>query len=320
MASDDEITLTDMQAAFEAAVTQLTGECQYHGPVAHALRRIAHELSLPPLLGIAGEFNAGKSSLVNRLLCHELLPTSCLPSTAWPTVLRFGPTARLVIHFQGRRAEEHPLEALDLFGEHSELKIFEESYIATIRWLSIEYPSPFLRECRILDTPGLSDPDQDERTTIRALAQADAIIWCSSAHDPWHNTEKHFWKKLSARLRRISLFVLTKADLLKSDDRQRKLAWARTQLASEFRSTVLANVGPSAHEYQKPFDSNGTCPTGTMSSVEQAIRDVILPWTDEMRLSRAVRGAARVLTVPGCNSSPIPGVGPSRPSGRSSPG
>ena len=44
---------------------------------------------VPVRIAVIGEFNSGKTSLVNSLLGASLLPTSFTTHTAYPTLVRF---------------------------------------------------------------------------------------------------------------------------------------------------------------------------------------------------------------------------------------
>ena len=49
------------------------------------------------ILAVLGQFKRGKSSLMNAIIGHEILPTGVLPLTSAITVLKYGPvTARYV--------------------------------------------------------------------------------------------------------------------------------------------------------------------------------------------------------------------------------
>ena len=74
------------------------------------------------LIVIAGEFNAGKSALVNALLGQKVLPEGATPTTSRVTLVKWGEEA----------------------GEHT---VDEDFAVYT-------YPLPLLKELNIVDTPG----------------------------------------------------------------------------------------------------------------------------------------------------------------------
>ena len=65
-------------------------------------------------VAVVGEFERGKSSLINALLGTEVPPVGVLPPTAAPTVLERG-DPRCVVEFADGRREQHPLAAVARF-------------------------------------------------------------------------------------------------------------------------------------------------------------------------------------------------------------
>src|ERR1051325_10219385 len=88
----------------------------------NALRQAEADLEELFLLVVVGEFNSGKSSLINAMLGAEVLPEGVTPTTASINLLRYGP-----------QAGERPLT--DFVVERT-------------------YPADFLRDISIVDTPG----------------------------------------------------------------------------------------------------------------------------------------------------------------------
>jgi hypothetical protein len=63
-------------------------------------------------LVVLGLFKRGKSSLMNAIIGRELLPTGLLPLTSVVTMLRFGPTERLLLTRDESWVEEAPISRL----------------------------------------------------------------------------------------------------------------------------------------------------------------------------------------------------------------
>ena len=60
-------------------------------PVAEEARELAARVSEGRFyVACVGQFKRGKSTLLNALVGHEVVPTGCIPVTAVPTVIRFG--------------------------------------------------------------------------------------------------------------------------------------------------------------------------------------------------------------------------------------
>src|SRR5262245_51697845 len=72
----------------------------------------------PLRVAVLGEFNSGKTTLLNALLGAAVLPASFITHTAYPTVLRFAPMPTLSAEIAGRRRVAFAWEALDSAPSH----------------------------------------------------------------------------------------------------------------------------------------------------------------------------------------------------------
>jgi GTPase Era involved in 16S rRNA processing len=156
-------------------------------------------------VAVLGEFNSGKTTLLNALMGVAVLPASFITHTAYPTVLRFAPTPTLSAEIAGRRRVPFAWEALDSAPSHH------------IHRLHIGMPLDRLRTLLAIDTPGLGlgDPLQEERT-IRACRGADLIIWCTPAMQAWKASEQQVWLSLPRSMRRRGVLAVTFMDALNS--------------------------------------------------------------------------------------------------------
>jgi len=96
------------------------------------------------LLVMVGEFNAGKSAVINALLGEKLLKEGVIPTTSQINILRFGPEAE-------RRPVEDPTTSqinILRFGPEAERRPVEEGHEV------ITLPVELLSEVSIVDTPG----------------------------------------------------------------------------------------------------------------------------------------------------------------------
>lgn len=160
-------------------------------------------LDSPLSVAILGEFNAGKSTLVNAILGEEVVPMGVLPTTAHPCIMGYGPRkgARIVY-------EDGRLKDVDFATARKLMRAEAES----IARLDYTYPHPELRSLNYWDTPGFNALDpRHEELADQTLAEAEAIIWILDANQALKETE-------FARLRSIPdaglrvLLVLNKID------------------------------------------------------------------------------------------------------------
>ncbi|MGH7997042.1 MAG: dynamin family protein, partial [Opitutaceae bacterium] len=117
-------------------------------------------------LAVLGQFKRGKSSLMNAVIGREILPVGLLPLTSAITVLRFGPSERLLVrHAHWAFLEEAPLEELPNFvtekGNPGNRRQVQAAYL--------ELPLPFLRHgLEFVDTPGIGSAISANTATTHA--------------------------------------------------------------------------------------------------------------------------------------------------------
>ena len=137
------------------------------------------------LIVIAGEFNAGKSALINALLGQKVLAEGTTPTTSRVTLIKWG---------------EQPAE-----------QIVDESFAV------FTYPLPLLKELNIVDTPGTNAIiRRHERLTDEFVPRSDLVLFVTSADHPLTQSERQFLERILAWGKKI-VFVLNKVDIFEND-------------------------------------------------------------------------------------------------------
>lgn len=137
---------------------------------------------------IAGEFNSGKSSVINALLGGKFLEEGILPTTNEVSVLRYA---------SNKKASSKP--SADGIVE---------------RYL----PADLLREIAIVDTPGTNVVlDRQQRLTEEYVPRADMILFVMSADRPFTESEVKFLEYIRKWGKKV-VFVVNKVDILNSGD------------------------------------------------------------------------------------------------------
>ena len=150
-----------------------------------AVRRATADLDDLFLLVVVGEFNAGKSALLNAVLGGPYLEEGVTPTTAAVTVLRYG-----------EQGQEHQL-----------------ADGARERTLA----APLLRELSIVDTPGTNAiVRQHEELTREFVPRSDLVLFVTSVDRPFTETERAFMEHIRTWGKKV-LVVLNKIDLLQDD-------------------------------------------------------------------------------------------------------
>lgn len=206
-----------------AAIDEVARFAKQRGLEAARARALAlrDELDRPLLLAILGEFNAGKSTLVNAFVGADVAPTGILPTTATLNLLRGG-AERLVrvVRRDGTTRE----------GSYEQLKaMLGDAEKDGVDHVEIVLPSEVLERVWILDTPGSNAPvPEHEALAAEALRRADAALWIFDAGQAGKASEGKILAAIRAS-RRSVVAALNKVDRL----REGQLEEVRASLARE---------------------------------------------------------------------------------------
>jgi len=186
-------------------------------------------------LAVLGQFKRGKSTLLNALLGHELLPTAIVPLTAIPTFIAFDTSLRARCVFREDK------EAIDYAAASIEdLTTFLRQYVAEqdnpknhlgVSYVEVFAPAPILVKGVILiDTPGIgSTYRHNTEATLNFLPQCDAAVFLFSADPPITEVEIEFLAHVRRKVPRL-FFVLNKIDYLSDRERDEAVTFLRSVL------------------------------------------------------------------------------------------
>src|SRR5215216_1904680 len=137
------------------------------------------------LMVVVGEFNAGKSALVNALLGEKVLLEGATPTTSRVTLVKWGEKA-------------------------AEQVVDENFSIYT-------YPLPLLKELNIVDTPGTNAVIRyHERLTDEFVPRSDLVLFTTSADHPLTESERQFLERIVNWGKKV-VFALNKADIIENE-------------------------------------------------------------------------------------------------------
>jgi small GTP-binding protein len=194
-------------------------------------------------LVVVGEFNHGKTTFVNALLGERVLPVGVTPTTTTIHHIRWAETSQaFVVTTSGER---HAIP----FGDAKRFAVGGGAPTDDVDYLEIGYPAGLLRERILLvDTPGVNDLSlQRADITYSYIPRADAVLFLLDAGQILKESERVFLNdKLLKASRDKIVFVITKWDLLSSEEQREALAYANKHLSTLVREPIVFPVSAEA--------------------------------------------------------------------------
>ncbi len=174
--------ILDRERALLIQLHGLLVRVEADGDVSRRLRELAEGLSNLFLVVVVGEFNAGKSTVINALFGEVVMEEGPVPTTDRITVLRYG-----------ERSESHRQ------GDFITERLF---------------PSPFLKGLALVDTPGTNSIIQEHQAiTEDYIPRADLVLFVTSFDRPLSESERKFLGFIRGNWGKQLVVVLNKADM-----------------------------------------------------------------------------------------------------------
>ena len=207
------------------------------------LRTALQDLDGLFMLVVAGEFNAGKSSLLNALLGERVMPEGVTPTTDRITVVTYGERAS--------ETEDGP---------------------AIVRRT---YPAELLRDIALVDTPGTNAIIlRHQELTERFVPRADLLLFVTSADRPFTQSEREFLELIGSWGRKV-VMVVNKVDILEDDaQRQEVIRYVREHARETLGVTpeVYGVSAKAAAAARASGDDDALAASG-ITELENAVRE-----------------------------------------------
>ncbi len=153
-----------------------------------ALRQALQDVTDLFLLVIVGEFNAGKSAVINALLGEPVLQEGVTPTTAQIHIIRYGTSP-------GRAETKDGV-------------------------VIVTYPAAWLQNMALVDTPGTNAVLQHhQEITEHFVPRSDLVLFVTSADRSFTESERAFLERIRSWGKKV-VFVVNKADLFTSQEIQ----------------------------------------------------------------------------------------------------
>jgi GTP-binding protein EngB required for normal cell division len=201
---------------------------EQHHQCRELLTRLAEDRFV---LAVVGQFNRGKSSLMNAILGLDRLPIGIVPLTSVITKVSYGNPERVLIEFEGGSLKgEIPIRELPEYVTEAGNPGNRKRIAAA----ELQLPSDFLRRgLFFVDTPGVGSAiSANTATTKRFLPEADAVIFVTSFDSPLGRDELEFLQEVREHVRKV-FFLVNKLDLVPREQHEQVLTFIRERLARE---------------------------------------------------------------------------------------
>ena len=174
--------LLDRERVLLGSLGELLERADAPEPTRRRTEDLARSLDELFLLVVAGEFNAGKSTLVNALFGRRVMEEGPVPTTDKITVLRHG----------------------DADQTHRRSEFVTERTV----------PAPLLESLAIVDTPGTNSIVLEHQAlTEDFIPRADLVLFVTSYDRPLSESERQFLKYVRGDWGKQLVVALNKADL-----------------------------------------------------------------------------------------------------------
>ncbi|WP_433870947.1 dynamin family protein [Saccharopolyspora sp. CA-218241] len=156
------------------------------------LRERLERLDQPLRIAVSGQVKAGKSTLINALVGTELAPADAAERTQVPTLYRYGPEPKVLVHTPHGTVQNAPVSTVDA-ATVRDLQHWRPDEVAR---LVVESPTPGLQAISLIETPGVASAavrETGRSALAQVLSEADAVLYLT--RHP-HQTDVQFLQSI----------------------------------------------------------------------------------------------------------------------------
>lgn len=202
-------------AAHAAAILTELGDEEGAAAVGHLARSLPRT---PATVVVAGEFKAGKSSLINAMIGARVLPADPLATTPVPVRVLSGPELRLAARVRVDADGDGPLLAEQVLDRARYLDVFrdDDDVPDGLDHLEVRLPAPLLElGLQLVDTPSVSAgiTSSTAGVVLGEIAAADAILFVTDAGQELTAPQLEFLRIAASLNQARVLVVMSKVDL-----------------------------------------------------------------------------------------------------------
>jgi len=203
-------------------------------------------------IGVFGRVSSGKSSLLNYLLDQDVLPVGVTPVTAVPLRIGFGNSPEGTIEFADSKPQQISLNELAEFSSEQQ----NPSNRKHVSRIQIRVPAKRLRDgVTFVDTPGLGSlATTGAEETVAYLPKCDLGIVLLDAGGSLNHEDLVVVQSLY-RAGATAMVLISKADLLSREDRERMADYVHQHLVSEVSLDLRVHLVSVAGEHAQLCDA-----------------------------------------------------------------
>lgn len=183
----------------------------------------------PLEVAILGQFKVGKSSFLNSLIGHDILPVGVVPVTAVVTRVRHGAEPSAVVESLSGERRMISIEEIVKYVSEKE----NPANMKQVRSVEVTVPlPPALQPLIFVDMPGIGSlhrHNTDE--TRRFLPTAGYALYLVSAERPLGEADRELISEAVRYCGGVAI-VMTKCDLISREQADELVAYGATQLAA----------------------------------------------------------------------------------------
>jgi small GTP-binding protein len=283
----------DLKEALEKQLSQLAGMPEVKEP---QLARLLEKLRQNRFnLVILGAFKRGKSTLINALLGEAVLPTAIVPLTSVVTILGFGESLDIRVHFQN--GQSRPITQGELAAYITEKGNPKNQ--KGVREVEIAYPSDYLKDgVRLIDTPGVGSVySHNTDVAYNYLPQVDAAIFVVTVDPPLSAAEQEFLQDIREYVHKL-FFVLNKIDYVDAAERQEVLDFTAEVLKVNLAAPQVM-IFPLSAKLALEGKANGGSESWRASLLppfEEHLRQFLFQEKGRVLLVSCINGALKALS------------------------
>lgn len=268
--------------------------------------RMVFRLENPVRIAILGAPEAGKSTVANFLMGHDLIPAHVAGPARAPVIVRHGETAHTVAGWwSGRQIADTRVDFDAAFGRSPD-------------FVELSCPGPVLRNMTFLDVTGVDDAAARAAQLQWAAGRADILLWCQRADSDVGETERRLWSMIPKRLHGRAFLLATHFDAPSlGEDRRQVVARLRALAVPPFRdvlplsTTIAIEAAPSGSvmDVMAWESSGGKALAQGLFALAAAVRQRDVEAARKMIVSRAAGAEA----APEPLAEPAPAPAPEPP-------